>query len=81
MLEGEELIKEERALYCERNRAKILSTIGRNELLLRHKNVVYTPHIGFDSQEALQRILEITVHDIRAYLEGRPDNVVGVKPT
>jgi D-lactate dehydrogenase len=76
VLEGEELIKEERVLYSESNRAEVMSTIGRNELLLRRKDVVYTPHIAFFSHEAQERILEITVRNIQSFAEGLPENIV-----
>ena len=80
VLEGEELIKEERVLFSDSNRAEVMSTIGRNELLLRRKDVVYTPHIAFFSREAQERILEITVRNIQSYEEGRPENIVNPIP-
>ncbi len=81
VLEGEEFIQEERAVFCECNKAEVLSTIGRNDLLLHMQNVVYTPHIGFNSQEALERIIETTVHNIEFFLKGNPDNVVSHNAT
>jgi D-lactate dehydrogenase len=80
VLEGEELIREERVLYSAVNREEVMSTIGRNELLLRRKDVVYTPHIAFFSQEAQERILETTTRNIQAFEEGKPENVVSPAP-
>lgn len=80
VLEGEELIKEERVLFSDSNRPEVMSTIGRNELLLRRKDVVYTPHIAFFSREAQERILEITVRNIQSYEEGKPENLVNPIP-
>lgn len=64
VLDGEEFIKEETAVLCECNKAEVLSVIAKNDILLRKRNVVYTPHIAFDTQEALERILETTVQNI-----------------
>jgi D-lactate dehydrogenase len=47
-----------------------------NESLLSRPNVVFTPHIGFNSAEAVQRIDEVTVENIRAFAAGKPMNVV-----
>ncbi len=76
VLEGEEFIKEETAVLCECNKSEVLSVIGKNEILLRKANVVYTPHIAFDSQEALERILETTVQNIDAFVSGEKCNTV-----
>ena len=39
-------------------------------------NVVVTPHIGWYTKEAGSRILEITLDNIRAFMDGRPKNRV-----
>ena len=44
--------------------------------LLRAKNCLITPHISWAPKEARQRILDITVDNIRAFLAGEPINVV-----
>ena len=44
--------------------------------LLRAKNCLITPHISWAPKEARQRILDITVDNIRAFLAGDPINVV-----
>ena len=71
VLEGEEFIKEETAVLYEFNKPEVLSVIAKNEIVLRRQNVVYTPHIAFDSQEALDRILETTVKNITNFLSGK----------
>jgi phosphoglycerate dehydrogenase-like enzyme len=53
-----------------------LRMVVRQHLLLQRENVVLTPHIGFYSREAEERILRTTIDNIRAFLEGRPRNVV-----
>ncbi|HEX9781015.1 MAG TPA: hydroxyacid dehydrogenase [bacterium] len=77
VLEGEELVKEERQLLSEDFPKERLATALRNHILLHRENVVITPHIGFDSREALQRILDTTVSNIRSFLDGAPANLVG----
>jgi D-lactate dehydrogenase len=45
-------------------------------VLLHRDNIIFTPHIAFNSEEAVQRILDTTLHYLKAFLEGRPQNVV-----
>ena len=44
--------------------------------LLKAKNCLITPHISWAAKEARQRIMDITVDNIRSYVEGDPKNVV-----
>ena len=52
-------------------------TILENHVLLHRENVIYTPHMAFYSQEAVQRILDTTVENIFSYLNGKKVNAVG----
>jgi D-lactate dehydrogenase len=47
-----------------------------NSTLIGHPNVISTPHIAFNSYEALARINRTTVDNINAFLAGTPLNVV-----
>jgi D-lactate dehydrogenase len=76
VLEGEELVKEERQLLSKDFPKEKLATALKNHILLHRENVVITPHIAFDSREALQRILETTVANITGFLGGAPVNLV-----
>ena len=76
VLEGEELVKEERQLLSKDFSKEKLATALRNHILLHRENVVITPHIAFDSREALQRILETTASNITSFLSGVPINLV-----
>jgi len=78
VLEGEDLVKEERQLLSKDFSKEKLATALRNHILLHRENVVITPHIAFDSREALQRILETTAGNITSFLAGHPVNVVPV---
>jgi glycerate dehydrogenase len=44
--------------------------------LLRAKNCCITPHTAWASRAARQRLLDTTVANVRAFLDGRPQNVV-----
>lgn len=44
--------------------------------LFKAKNCIITPHIAWATQESRARLMEITVSNLRAYLDGNPINVV-----
>lgn len=81
VLEGEETIKEENQCLhteCPPDQARR----AQNENLLARDNVVFTPHIGFYSEEALERILDTTVENMINFSQGRKSNrVPGNEPT
>jgi len=66
-LEGEELIKEEKQILSQQYPQEKLETLLKNHILINRDNVVITPHIAFNSQEALQRIIETTVENIQGF--------------
>lgn len=76
VLEGEELIKEEKQLLYEKQNVEQVRTALRNRLLLERENVIFTPHNAFNSHEALLRILDTTLANLQAHREGRPVNCV-----
>ena len=45
--------------------------------LLHTENCIVTPHIAWATKEARMRLIETVVANLRAFLEGRPVNVVG----
>lgn len=44
--------------------------------LLKAKNCFITPHIAWATSEARQRLMNITVSNLKSFLTGRPENVV-----
>lgn len=44
--------------------------------LLRQKNCLITPHIAWAPKESRQRLMDIAVDNLRAFLSGAPQNVV-----
>jgi D-lactate dehydrogenase len=77
VLPEEPVIREEaellRSVY---ERKHDLDTLLANQVLIRLRNVVVTPHSAFNTREAVSRILETTVANIQAYLQGEGQNVV-----
>ena len=55
-----------------------LKTLIENHLLLKMPNVIITPHNAFNTTEALMRILDTTVENIKGFRKGREKNVVKV---
>jgi D-lactate dehydrogenase len=51
-------------------RLRELRGIMRNRELLGHENVFFTPHVGFNSVEAIERINMGTVDNIKDFLAG-----------
>jgi len=47
-----------------------------NQKLISSPNVCITPHLAFNSKEALQRILQTTVENITSFKQGTPKNLV-----
>ncbi len=76
VIEGEELIEEEKQLLRAPMAEEKLRMVLRQHVLLRREDVVITPHIAFDSWEAMERIVDTTVANIRSFLAGTPQNVV-----
>jgi D-3-phosphoglycerate dehydrogenase len=47
--------------------------------VIKTKNTLLAPHVGYYTVEALQRRLKVTVENIKAFMEGKPVNVVTQK--
>jgi D-lactate dehydrogenase len=76
VLEGEEVLSEDRRLLALKRDEAGLRALVENQLLAGREDVVVTPHIGFDSAEAVQRIADVTARNVAAFLAGRPENLV-----
>ncbi|SEQ74916.1 glycerate dehydrogenase [Hyunsoonleella jejuensis] len=44
--------------------------------LLNAQNCIITPHIAWAPKEARQRLMDITIENLKAFLEGNPQNIV-----
>jgi D-lactate dehydrogenase len=67
-------------LASDAHRISEVRRLMHNSALLGHPNVLVTPHIAFNSFEALARINRTTVDNIKAFLSGKPRNLVGPAP-
>lgn len=47
-----------------------------DHILLRMRNVLITPHTGFNTRQAVQRILDTTRENIEGFIAGRAPNLV-----
>ena len=56
-----------------------LKTVLQNQYLIDHPQVIITPHNAFNTTEAIERIFETTVKNIKAFESGKVINVVGSK--
>jgi D-lactate dehydrogenase len=77
VLEGEEIFSEEKQLLLNpKATEESLKQALRNRSLLQRPDMVITPHIAFDSAEAVERILDTTIANIKAFRSGQPQNQV-----
>ncbi len=76
VLEGEDVIMEEKRLVFDSRREKDMMSLIKNHILLSKEEVVYTPHIAFYSHEALKRILDTTIENILAFAGNKSINLV-----
>jgi len=82
VLEEESAIKEEKQLLSDQFAPKYnMQTLLENHLLFQSENVIITPHNAFNSNEALQRIIDTSLDNIRRFKEGSPQNKVLVQPS
>jgi len=81
VLEGEDIILEEKQLLLRKKKElydpQKLQLVLRGCFLLQRENVVFTPHIGFYSEEALKRILDTTIYNVTSFINATYVNVVG----
>ena len=77
VLEEECLMIEERELLTKHFSKRCdLKTLVENHALIEMPNVLVTPHNAFNTNEALKRILEATIENIKWFKKGRKVNVV-----
>ncbi len=77
VLEGEKETKEELGLLTSQELKKdTLKVLLENHILMKMPNVLITPHTAFNSWEALYRILDTTLENLKSFLEGKPINLV-----
>ncbi|MEN8244069.1 MAG: NAD(P)-dependent oxidoreductase [Thermodesulfobacteriota bacterium] len=80
---GLDVLPEEDSLIQEKNRLQVLldsqagsGTQLANHLLLQHPRVLVTPHCAFFTREAAERLMQVTVDNIDAFIRGEHRNIV-----
>jgi D-lactate dehydrogenase len=58
------------------NRVRELEELVLGNAILSRLNVVFTPHVAFNSVEAMRRLALSTAENIRAFLDDRPQHLV-----
>jgi D-lactate dehydrogenase len=56
-----------------------LEALVANHVLLRFPNVIVTPHVAYNTHEAVARIVKTTIANIEAFAAGTPQNLVKPK--
>ena len=76
VIEGENLVMEEKHLAFDKKTAEEMLALAKDHILFSRDNVIFTPHIAFYSQEAIERIMEVTAENIINFAAGSPKNIV-----
>jgi D-lactate dehydrogenase len=70
------LSDEEVLLSAEHPQESLLQTTLANHYFIRHPHVIVTPHIAFNTQEAIERILATTAENVKQFIGGAPAHLV-----
>jgi D-lactate dehydrogenase len=77
VLEEENEIKEELALLVSKEvKEEEIKTMWADHILMKMPNVLITPHNAFNSKEAIERILNTTIENIKSFINGSTINLV-----
>ncbi len=76
VLEAEAAIAEEAEIMSSDYDLATLQAVVANHALLRMPNVIITPHVAFNSTQAVRRIINTTIANVHAFLDGHPQNLV-----
>jgi len=71
VFEGEDLLNEENQMLTKNVSVEHLEALLKKNILLRKENVILTPHMAFDSVEAVERIMDTTAENIKSFLTGK----------
>ncbi|MDD4476676.1 MAG: NAD(P)-dependent oxidoreductase [Patescibacteria group bacterium] len=76
VLEDEGFVQEEEKIISGKVNALQIKTNLMNNIIIDHPNTIVTPHNAFNSSEALQRIINVTVDNIKSFVKGEIKNDV-----
>lgn len=54
----------------------VMTPVPKDDPYLRHPRVLLTPHNAFNTEEANKNSYEITLENVKAFIKGKPQNVV-----
>ena len=77
--EGESIKDHTELLYEAHPNPDALKLYLQNNYLIEHPGVIVAPHNAFNTQEALERILNTTIENVKAFSDGAPINTVAPK--
>ncbi len=72
VIEGEELLLKDRTQLSQEETEIVEQVLS----IIKRDNVVFTPHIAYYTREAAERILDTSIANIKAFLDGQPQNIV-----
>jgi D-lactate dehydrogenase len=77
VLEEESAIKEEKQLLSDQfDSNSNIQILLENHLLMQQDNVILTPHNAFNSTEALQRIIDTSIENIKNFEKKNTQNII-----
>lgn len=71
-----DLADETRLLFEPHPKQEEMRVLLENHYLIEHPRVIVTPHVAFDTREAVHRILDTASANMVAFAQGAPQNVV-----
>jgi len=74
VLEDEGFVENEETVITGALKEQQLRTNLMNNIIIDHPNTIVTPHNAFNSTEALQRIIDVTVENIKSFVGGKTIN-------
>ncbi len=76
VLEEEEDLQHPDHLIRAHHTSEQIKTVLMDNRLIDHPNVIITPHNAFNSLEALERIMDTTIENVKAFAAGKVQNDV-----
>ena len=64
------------AIYDRTPLDKIIEPPAKDNPLFSAKNCIITPHIAWATKEARTRLMDMAIHNLIAFINGQPVNVV-----
>lgn len=76
VLEDEEIMRDPVLLFSGKCEECTIRTSLINNLLIDHPRTIVTPHNAFNTTEAIMRIINTSIDNLKAFISGKPTNIV-----